>query len=177
MKVVGFAGYSGSGKTTLVERLIPALKHKGLRVSVVKHAHHRFDIDHAGKDTFRHREAGAFEVVAASETRMALMREFEVANRPTVHQLIAELDDRVDWVLVEGYKEADLLKLEVWRAQQERPARYMDDEFIVAVVTDSPQLLPVPTGLTVLDLNDPNAVADWMVAQGNRFDYNPESYA
>jgi molybdopterin-guanine dinucleotide biosynthesis protein B len=177
MKVVGFAGYSGSGKTTLVERLIPALKHKGLRVSVVKHAHHRFDIDHAGKDTFRHREAGAFEVVAASETRMALMREFEVANRPTVHQLIAELDDRVDWVLVEGYKEADLLKLEVWRAQQERPARYMDDEFIVAVVTDSPQLLPVPTGLTVLDLNDPNAVADWMVAQGDRFDYNPESYA
>ena len=77
MKVVGFAGFSGSGKTTLVERLIPALKLRGLRVSVVKHAHHKFDIDHPGKDTWRHREAGAFEVVVASDQRLALMREFE----------------------------------------------------------------------------------------------------
>ncbi len=76
MKVVGFAGYSGSGKTTLVEALIPQLKLRGLRVSVVKHAHHSFDIDHAGKDTRRHREAGAFEVVVASDQRLALVREF-----------------------------------------------------------------------------------------------------
>jgi molybdopterin-guanine dinucleotide biosynthesis protein B len=115
MNVVGFAGYSGSGKTTLVEKLIPALKARGLRVSVVKHAHHKFDIDHPGKDTFRHRAAGAFEVVVASENRLALMREFEKPSQLTVHQLIAELYGGVDWVLVEGFKSSDLLKIEVWR--------------------------------------------------------------
>ncbi len=116
MKVVGFAGYSGSGKTQLIERLIPALRLRGLRVSVVKHAHHNFDIDHAGKDTFRHREAGAFEVVVASSRRLALMREFEREAQLTVHQLIAELYEGVDWVLVEGFKSSDLLKIEAWRA-------------------------------------------------------------
>ena len=110
MNVVGFAGYSGSGKTTLVEKLIPVLKLRGLRVSVVKHAHHRFDIDHPGKDTHRHREAGAFEVVVASQNRLALMREFEQPHELTVHQLIAELHPGVDWVLVEGFKHSDLLK-------------------------------------------------------------------
>jgi molybdopterin-guanine dinucleotide biosynthesis protein B len=176
MKVVGFAGFSGSGKTTLVERLIPALRLKGLRVSVVKHAHHRFDIDHEGKDTFRHREAGAFEVVVASDRRLALMREFEVPRRPTVHQLIAELYEGVDWVLVEGFKDSDLLKIEVWRAESGKPARYADDDFITAIATDSPGQLPAQTGLPLLDLNAPDAVADWLLSQGARFDYNPESY-
>ena len=124
MKVVGFAGFSGSGKTTLVEQLIPALRMRGLRVSVVKHAHHSFDIDTAGKDTFRHREAGAFEVVVASGRRLALMREFEREASLSVHQLIAELYDGVDWVLVEGFKDSDLLKIEVWRAASGQPARY-----------------------------------------------------
>jgi molybdopterin-guanine dinucleotide biosynthesis protein B len=177
MKVVGFAGFSGSGKTTLVERLIPALRHKGLRVSVVKHAHHRFDIDHEGKDTFRHRQAGAFEVVVASDQRLALMREFEVPRRPTVHQLLAELYAGVDWVLVEGFKDSDLLKIEVWRAESGNPARYADDDFITAIATDSPGQLPTPTGLPTLDLNLPQAVADWLLSQGERFDYNPEKYA
>src|SRR5436305_1254369 len=104
MKVIGFAGFSGAGKTTLVERLIPALKRHGQRVSVVKHAHHKFDVDHPGKDTYRHREAGAFEVVVASDKRLALMREFERPTALGVHDLIAELDQRVDWVLVEGFK-------------------------------------------------------------------------
>ena len=85
-------------------------------MSVVKHAHHSFDIDHPGKDTCRHREAGAFEVVVASDRRLALMREFEREAELTVHQLIAELYDGVDWVLVEGFKDSDLLKIEVWRA-------------------------------------------------------------
>ena len=176
MKVVGFAGFSGSGKTTLVERLIPALRQKGLRVSVVKHAHHRFDIDHEGKDTFRHREAGAFEVVVASDKRLALMREFEVPKRPTVHQLLAELYEGVDWVLVEGFKDSDLLKIEVWRAESGKPARYADDDFITAIATDSPGQLPTPTALPLLDLNAPDAVADWLLSQGARFDYNAESY-
>ena len=97
MKVVGFAGYSGSGKTTLIERVIPALKARGLRVSVVKHAHHAFDIDHPGKDTYRHREAGAFEVVVASSKRLALVREFEQPAKLSVHHhLLAELWDGVD---------------------------------------------------------------------------------
>ena len=177
MKVVGFAGFSGSGKTTLVERLIPGLRHKGLRVSVVKHAHHRFDIDHEGKDTYRHREAGAFEVVVASDQRLALMREFEVARRPTVHQLLAELYEGVDWVLVEGFKDSDLLKIEVWRAATDKPARYGEDDFITAIATDSPAQLPISTQLPVLDLNDPDAVVDWLISQGARFDYDFENHA
>ncbi len=176
MKVVGFAGYSGSGKTTLVEKLIPALKLRGLRVSVVKHAHHSFDIDHPGKDSWRHREAGAFEVVLASDRRLALVREFEQPGELKVHHLIAELYEGVDWVLVEGFKDSDLLKIEVWRAATGKPVRYPEDDFIAAVATDSPDRLPVPTALDVLDLNDPDAVADWLLAHADRFDYNPEMY-
>src|SRR6478752_8973985 len=116
MKVIGFAGYSGAGKTTLLERLIPVLRLHGLRVSVVKHAHHKFDIDHPGKDTYRHREAGAFEVVVASDKRLALIREFEQSTHLDVHQLVAELDAAADWVLVEGFKHSDLRKIEIWRA-------------------------------------------------------------
>jgi molybdopterin-guanine dinucleotide biosynthesis adapter protein len=178
MKVVGFAGYSGSGKTTLVEKLIPALKLRGLRVSVVKHAHHSFDVDHPGKDTYRHREAGAFEVVVASPHRLALMREFEQPAQLTVHQLIAELYDGVDWVLVEGFKNSDLLKIEVWRAPSAdyagKPARYMDDDFIVAIATDAPERLPEATLRPVLDLNNPDAVAEYLLNNQNRFDYSFE---
>jgi len=177
VKVVGFAGFSGSGKTTLVERLIPALKLRGLRVSVVKHAHHKFDIDHPGKDTWRHREAGAFEVVVASDRRLALMREFERPADLTVHHLIAELYPGVDWVLVEGFKSSDLLKIEVWRAEAGKPARYPDDEFVTAIATDSPGRLPEPTLRPVLDLNDPDALAQWLVENGDRFEYDPEKYA
>ena len=177
MKVVGFAGFSGSGKTHLVEQLIPALKMRGLRVSVVKHAHHDFDIDHPGKDTYRHREAGAFEVVVASDRRLALMREFEQPGALSVHHLLAELYDGVDWVLVEGFKSSNLLKVEVWRADAGKPARYPDDDFIVAIATDSPDRLPEPTQRPVLDLNAPDALAQWLVDHGHRFDYDPEHYA
>lgn len=177
MKAVGFAGYSGSGKTHLVERLIPALKMRGLRVSVVKHAHHDFDIDHPGKDTYRHREAGAFEVVVASDRRLALMREFEQPSTLKVHHLIAELYEGVDWVLVEGFKESNLLKVEVWRAASGKPVRYPDDDFIVAIATDSADQLPQSTLRPVLDLNDPDAIAQWLVDNGDRFEYDPERYS
>ena len=176
MKVVGFAGFSGSGKTMLVERLIPALKMRGLRVSVVKHAHHKFDIDHPGKDTHRHREAGAFEVVVASDRRLALMREFEQPGKLTVHQLLAELYAGVDWVLVEGFKDSNLLKIEVWRADVGKPARYPDDDFIAAIATDHADRLPEPTLRPVLDLNDVDAVAQWLIDNQDRFDYDPEKY-
>ena len=192
MKVVGFAGYSGSGKTTLVERLIPVLRSLGQRVSVVKHAHHRFDIDHAGKDTFRHREAGAFEEVVASDKRLALMREFEQAVELSVHQLIAELYDGVDWVLVEGFKDSDLLKIEVWRNLPDQPVRYPHDDFIVAIATDfatefatdlatdpspvSSVQLPYATLRPVFDLNHPEALVHWLLANAERFDYRAENF-
>ena len=177
MKVLGFAGYSGSGKTTLLEQLIPLLRQRGLRVSVVKHAHHRFDIDHQGKDSWRHREAGAYEVVVASERRMALMREYEQPHAFDPHELLAELDPGVDWVLVEGFKHSDLPKIEVWRpaapGQPQRPVLYAHDGHTVAIATDA-ACLPQPTALPVLNLRDPLAVAQWMLEQGARFDYLPQ---
>ena len=176
MNAIGFAGFSGSGKTTLVERLIPSFKMRGLRVSVVKHAHHKFDIDHPGKDTYRHREAGAFEVVVASDMRLALMREFEQPVNLTVHQLIGELYDGVDWVLVEGFKQSDLQKIEVWRASSGKPALYPEDAFVVAIATDSPQQLPVETVRPVLDLNHPESVVEWLIQNASRFEYKPELY-
>ncbi len=172
MRVIGFAGFSGSGKTTLVEQLIPLLKARGLRVSVVKHAHHKFDIDHPGKDTHRHREAGAFEVVVASGKRLALMREFEAPSELKVHHLLAELYEGVDWVLVEGFKESDLPKIEIWRPALGKPALLDKDVFIVAVATDAPESVPPATQRPVLDLNQPEQIAQWLVDQGERFDYD-----
>jgi molybdopterin-guanine dinucleotide biosynthesis adapter protein len=170
MNVIGFCGYSGSGKTTLVEQLIAHLKRHGQRVSVVKHAHHAFDIDQEGKDSWRHRHAGAFEVVIASDRRLAKIREFEVRADPTVHDLIAELD-ACDWVLVEGFKRAALPKIEIWRAATDMPAQYPHDTHIVAICTDSAPLLPEPTGLPVLDLNDAEAVTEFLLAGDRRFAY------
>ncbi|MBX9715673.1 MAG: molybdopterin-guanine dinucleotide biosynthesis protein B [Burkholderiaceae bacterium] len=171
MKVIGFSGYSGSGKTTLVEQLIVQLRARGLRVSVVKHAHHAFDIDQRGKDSWRHRQAGAFEVVIASNRRLAKIREYDTIATPTVHQLIAELSG-CDWVLVEGFKRAELHKIEVWRAQTGLPVQYPDDPFIVAVCTDSTPL-PVPTDRPVLDLNDVAAVANFLMSDPARYEYHP----
>lgn len=170
MKVIGFCGYSGSGKTTLVERLIAHLKLAGQRVSVVKHAHHAFDIDHEGKDSWRHRQAGAFEVVIASDRRLAKIREFELRADPGVHELIAELGE-CDWVLVEGFKRSTLPKIEIWRAATDKPAQYPQDPHIVAICTDSPALLPERTALPVLDLNDADAVAAFLLQNAARFEY------
>lgn len=171
MKVIGFAGWSGSGKTTLVERLIALLVARGRRVSVVKHAHHRFDIDHPGKDTFRHRAAGAYEVVVASDRRLALMREFARPTELDAHALIAELDPGVDWVLVEGFKKSDLPKIEVWRAAVRKPPLYPADPMIVAIATDSAAELPEPTTRAILDLNDAARIDAWLADHENLFDY------
>jgi molybdopterin-guanine dinucleotide biosynthesis protein B len=176
MKVVGFSGFSGAGKTTLIEKLIPALKARGQRVSVVKHAHHRFDIDHRGKDSWRHREAGAFEVVVVSSQRVALVREFEQPAELTVHHAIAELYGGVDWVLVEGYRSSDLLKIEVWRPSAGHRHLYNEDDFIVAIATDTPEGLPEPTLRPVFRLDDVQAMADWLMAEGERFEYTEERY-
>lgn len=171
MRVVGFAGFSGSGKTTLVEQLIPALKLRGQRVSVVKHAHHSFDIDHPGKDTWRHREAGAFEVLAASPKRLVLMRELEARVEHSVHDLLAQLRSDVDWVLVEGFKQSNLPKVEVWRQANGKPLRFPEDPHIVAIATDNPDALPVAAHCPVLDLNVADDVAAWLVDNSDRFEY------
>ena len=170
MKVIGFAGWSGSGKTTLVEGVIASLVIAGQRVSVVKHAHHDFDIDLPGKDSWRHRKAGACEVVVASNRRFAKIREYPAERRPNVHDLLAELGD-CDWALVEGFKHADLPKIEVWRAANGKPLQYLGDPCIVAVATDSPLQLPKPTPLPVLDLNLPDAVAEFLLQSSARYDY------
>lgn len=170
MKVVGFSGYSGSGKTTLIEKLIGCLKAAGQRVSVIKHAHHRFDIDHPGKDSYRHREAGAFEVVVASNRRLAKVREYEAETELTVHQLLAELAP-CDWAIVEGFRHADLLKIEVWRAETGERAHYPDDPFVIAVATDEPHNLPVPTTLPVFQLDDAQGVADFLLSHADRHEY------
>ena len=170
MKVVGFCGYSGSGKTTLVEQLIHRLKRAGQRVSVVKHAHHAFDIDHEGKDSWRHRQAGAGEVVIASSRRLAKIREFDVPVVPDVHSLIAELRD-CDWVLVEGFKHAAFSKIEVWRASNGKPALYPGDDHVVAICTDTPAELPQHTHLPVLDLNAPGVVAEFLLFNPERYEY------
>ncbi|MFT3814148.1 MAG: molybdopterin-guanine dinucleotide biosynthesis protein B [Acidovorax sp.] len=165
MHVVGFAGYSGSGKTTLIERLIPALRARGQRVSVVKHAHHGFDVDYPGKDTHRHRTAGAYEVLAASRQRVVLMHENEQPAEPDVHALIAQLDARAGWVLVEGFKDADLPKIAVWRAGL---PPHPQDAHTVAVAADA----ALQTTLPVHNLNAPAALADWLLAHAERFTYH-----
>lgn len=175
MHVVGFCGPSGVGKTTLVERLVAELKARGQRVSVIKHAHKTFDIDHVGKDTWRHRQAGAFEVMIASGHRLAKMREYEVVGQPTVHQLIAEMVP-CDWLLVEGFKDADIHKIEVFRAAMGQAPLYPDEPFVVAVATDAPAAPPVPTGRPVFDMADAAAVASYLMDTADRFDYLPERH-
>ena len=153
-KVLGFAGYSGSGKTTLLEKLIPCLTGRGLRISVIKHAHHDFDIDQPGKDSYRHRQAGAGEVLIASRQRWALMHELHGAREPELTELCAHLAP-CDLVLVEGYKHADIPKLEIHRSATGQPHLYLFEPRIIAVVTDRKHVLPLP----VLDIDEPQQVA------------------
>lgn len=157
MKVLGLAGWSGSGKTTLMVRLIPALKARGLSVSTVKHAHHRFDVDTPGKDSYRHREAGATEVMVASGQRFALMHELRDAPEPPLADLLAKMSP-VDLVLVEGFKREGHAKIEVHRADNGKPPLFPDDDAIIAVATDR----DMETGtLQRLDLNDVESIADF----------------
>ena len=173
MHVVCFAGYSGSGKTTLIEQVIPALAARDLRVSVIKHSHHRFDIDTPGKDTWRHRQAGAYEVLAASEQRVVLMRELPAPQEPDVHALIAQLS-AVDWVLVEGFRHCDLPKLEVLANAPEpagKPPLYPHDACVQAVVHSAARALQPATPLPRLPRDEPAAVAAWLLAHAAQFSY------
>ncbi len=170
MKVIGFCGPSGVGKTTLIEQLIPLLKAQGLRVSVIKHAHKNFDIDQPGKDSFRHRQAGAFEVLIASGQRLAKLRDFELMGQPTIHQLLGELLD-CDWVLAEGFKHADIGKIELLRAALPGQALYPDDPYVVALYTDALDSLPRATQHPVFASTEVQDLADFLLASGPRFEY------
>lgn len=143
MRVFGFAGWSGSGKTTLVEQLIPQLRAKGLVVSLIKHAHHEFDIDQAGKDSYRHRQAGCREVLVTSAVRWALMHELRGASELSLDDALAELSP-CDLVLVEGFKNAAIPKLEVYRASVGKSMLHPEDGNIVAIASDGPMVAPLP---------------------------------
>ncbi len=158
MKVFGFAGYSGSGKTTLIEQLIPRFVLRGLRVSLIKHAHHLFDIDKPGKDSHRHREAGASEVLITSDQRWVLMHELRDEPEPSLHEQLQRFSP-CDLVLVEGYKHAPIPKLEVYRPRLGKPMLHPGDCDIVAVASDA----PIDTALPLLDLNRPDAIADFII--------------
>lgn len=157
MYVLGIVGWSGSGKTTLLVSVLPLLRAAGLTISTVKHAHHGFDMDQPGKDTYRHREAGAHEVLVASGTRWALLHEV-TGEEPLLPALLRRLDP-VDIVLVEGFKSHPYPKLEVYRPSLAKPPLFPSDSDIVAVASDS----PVEAGArSLLPLNDPRAVSDWI---------------
>jgi molybdopterin-guanine dinucleotide biosynthesis protein B len=158
MKIIGIAGFSGSGKTTLIEKLIPVLVRGGLRVALIKHAHHEFDVDQPGKDSYRHRHAGCTEVLVSSSKRWALMHELRGAAEPSLQEQLKHLSP-CDLVIVEGYKSAAIAKIEVHRRDSHTPLLHPEDPNVVAVATDE----PLATGLPQLAVDDPEAIARFIV--------------
>ena len=160
MKIIGLAGWSGAGKTTLLVKLIPRLVARGLAVSTIKHAHHAFDVDTPGKDSYEHRQAGAREVLVASAARFALMHELRGAPEPDLATLLAKLSP-CDLVLIEGFKRDLHPKIEVHRAANGKPFLYPDDPAIVALASD----VPPPSGsVPHFPLADTEAIADFVAA-------------
>ena len=161
MKLYGVTGWKNSGKTVLMERLVAEFTRRGVSVSTIKHAHHDTDIDHPGRDSFRHREAGAREVVVSSPNRWALMHELRGAGEPKLEDLVARLSP-VDLILVEGYKRAPHPKVEAHRRETGRPLLAADNASIRAVASDEPlDGLAVP----LLDLDDTAAIADFIARE------------
>src|ERR1700736_245364 len=157
MKVIGLAGWSGAGKTTLLSRIIPLLRERGLRVSVIKHAHHSFDVDVPGKDSWVHRQSGAEEVLVSSGNRWALIHELRGRSEPLLPELLRKMS-RVDLVVVEGFKSEPHRKIEVHRAANGKALLFPDDPAIAGLVTDA----TVETTLPVAHLDDIPAIAAMM---------------
>ena len=153
MRIFGFAGWSGSGKTTLIEQLIPRFVARGLAVSLVKHAHHEFDVDTPGKDSWRHRHAGCTEVLLSSSVRYALMHELRGAPELTLAGALDRLSP-CELVLVEGYKRAPIPKLEVWRASVGKPLLHPEDPHVLGLATDRPAGIASPLPVFALDAYD-----------------------
>ena len=161
MRIIGLAGWSGSGKTTLITKLIPRLLARGVKVSTLKHAHHGFDLDRPGKDSFMHREAGATEVLISSARRWAVLHELREEEEWDLGALVGKMSP-VDLVLVEGFKRDPFPKLEIHRAENGKPLLYPQDPHIVAVASDTPL---AETPLPVLDLNAIEPIADLLLAR------------
>ena len=159
MKTFGFAGWSGSGKTTLIEKLILLFVKRGLRVSLIKHAHHSFDVDVPGKDSYRHRHAGAAEVLVTSSRRWVLMHELRGEKEPSFEDQVKHLSP-CDLLIVEGFKFAPIPKIEVYRAQTGEGLLHPKDPHIVAIASDT----KLETALLQLDLNDHQGIAAFIVA-------------
>lgn len=158
MKVFGLAGWSGSGKTTLLEKLIPLLVARGIRVSTIKQTHHEVDLDQPGKDSYRHRAAGASEVLLTSSSRWVLLHELRGEPEPVLAQHLSRLSP-CDLVLVEGFKQEAIPKLEIHRPGNGKPLLYPQDRHIIAIASDVALEAPLP----VLDLNDPAAIAAFIL--------------
>jgi molybdopterin-guanine dinucleotide biosynthesis adapter protein len=161
MRVIGLAGWSSSGKTTLITKVIPVLVGRGLKIATIKHAHHDFDIDRPGKDSWLHREAGASEVLVASGRRWALVHELREEPEPSLAELLAKLGS-ADLVIIEGFKRHIHPKLEVFRASVGKPLLYPEDDCIVAIASDGP--LP-QSPLPLLMLDDIEGIANVLVAE------------
>jgi molybdopterin-guanine dinucleotide biosynthesis protein B len=161
MRIIGLAGWSGSGKTTLITKLIPRLIARGIRVSTLKHAHHGFDLDQPGKDSFFHRAAGATEVIISSAKRWAILHELREEPEWDLRGLVAKMSP-VDLVLVEGFKRDTFPKLEIYRAANGKPLIHPEDPHIIAVASD----VALPQAkVPVIDLNDIEAIADLLLAR------------
>lgn len=160
MRIYGVVGWKNAGKTGLMERLVTEITSRGISVSTIKHAHHSFDVDHEGKDSFRHRQAGATEVLLASRNRFALMHELRQEQEPGLDDLLPRLSP-VDLVLIEGYKRDQHPKIEAHRAETGNPLIAPDDPTIRAVASDTPLDLDRP----VFDLDDTKAIADFVIAE------------
>jgi molybdopterin-guanine dinucleotide biosynthesis protein MobB len=159
MRIIGLAGWSGSGKTTLITKLIPCLIARGVKVSTLKHAHHGFDLDQPGKDSFFHRAAGATEVIISSARRWAILHELREEPEWDLRALVAKMSP-VDLVLVEGFKRDAFPKLEIHRAANGKPLIHPDDPHIVAIASD----VALPQArIPVIDLNDIEAIADLLL--------------
>ena len=158
MKTIGIAGYSGSGKTTLIEKVIPRLVLEGFRVSLIKHAHHEFDLDQPGKDSHRHRMAGATEVLVSSSQRWALMHELRGVTEPTLEEQLRHFAP-CDVVIVEGWKHHAMPKIEGHRKLSEKPLLFPNDTSVVAVASDE----SLATALPQFDLDDADAVAQFII--------------
>ncbi|MBI2254498.1 MAG: molybdopterin-guanine dinucleotide biosynthesis protein B [Proteobacteria bacterium] len=160
MRILGIAGWSGAGKTTLLAKLIPELTRRGIRVSTMKHAHHAFDVDTPGKDSYVHREAGATEVMVSSGKRWALMHELRDSTEPDAAELIRHMTP-VDLLLIEGFKNEPHDKLEIYRPENGKPLLSAEDPTYVAILSDQ---MVTSTKLPVIDLNDIPAIADFVLS-------------
>ena len=162
--ILGFAAFSGSGKTTLLTKLIPILRNNALRIALIKHSHHNFDIDKPGKDSFRFRAAGAETVMLVSRQRRAIITEIDKPKEPNLDEQLTYLDQsELDLILVEGFKAEKFPKIEIHRPTLGKPLLFPDDPSIIAVASDT--VLTIPDKLEALDLNNHEMIADFILHQ------------